>query len=129
MIEPTARELLEKGNREMYGALQRANAIIGQQADEMKGLQDKIDKLKAELGGAVRAGEYMVQLCEQNTEGPGGRQEWSAAVLAHCYAAMSFVGRARKVLEETNEIEHPKDEESAGAYSQFPTTAEAVGGL
>lgn len=31
---------------ELIEANKRANAIIGQQADEMKGLQDKIDKLE-----------------------------------------------------------------------------------
>jgi hypothetical protein len=34
---------------ETRDALYRANAIIGQQADEMKAMQDKIDQLETEL--------------------------------------------------------------------------------
>ena len=101
-MNETTREMLENSNSEMFGALTQANAIIGQQADEAKRMQDTIDQLKTALTGAVTAGEYVVQLCEADMKSgestyPNERS-MPAATLAHCYAAMSFLGVARKAL-------------------------------
>lgn len=61
-------------------------------------------KLRECLKAAVSAGEYVVKLCEANTNAgvspnPFEKADWVGTV-AHCYAAMNFLSAARKALAE-----------------------------
>jgi len=62
----------------------------------------EVAELKAALAEAISAGEYVVNLVEEDqragvSPNPMERSHPTAA-LAHCYAAMAFLNRARKAL-------------------------------
>jgi hypothetical protein len=61
----------------------------------------------AALKEAIDAGTYVVQLCEDNVKcgdspNPSVKADWVGTV-AHCYAAMNFLPKARKALAQIEE--------------------------
>lgn len=74
-------------------------------ADDYDKVVLKNEQLTAALNEAVSAGEYVVKLCEADVEAGRSPSPFKKsdpnAVMAHCYAAMSFLPNAYKALEGT----------------------------
>lgn len=102
---------------ELVGGLaDEEDTLMDQERQAIGVLLAERQRLRAALDKAVAAAEYVVNLCEANNRSgespnPYEKADWVATV-AHCYAAMAFVGEARAAL-----ASKPQQSEANGVHA------------